>query len=76
MEFKIEKKLSAKGGSASDGKYLGRVGVLTTPHGVINTPAFVAVGTKATVKSLNPEQVQQFRLIAQMSTSTSGGRKA
>ena len=59
MNFKIEKKLSAKGGSASGGKKsLGRVGVITTPHGVIHTPAFVAVGTKATIKSLNPEQVQ------------------
>jgi len=37
---------------------LGRVGVLSTPHGDILTPAFVAVGTKATVKSLNPEQVK------------------
>src|SRR3989339_1683576 len=47
--FKISKKIS---------KSLGRVGVLTTPHGEIQTPAFVAVGTKATVKSLNPEQVK------------------
>ncbi|KKR42961.1 MAG: Queuine tRNA-ribosyltransferase [Parcubacteria group bacterium GW2011_GWF1_40_6] len=37
---------------------MGRVGVLSTPHGDILTPAFVAVGTKATVKSLNPEQVK------------------
>ncbi|MEI8270003.1 MAG: tRNA guanosine(34) transglycosylase Tgt [bacterium] len=59
MNFKIEKKLSAKGGSASGGKNsLGRAGVITTPHGVIHTPAFVAVGTKATIKSLNPEQVR------------------
>jgi len=50
MQFKIEKKLKNS---------LGRVGVLTTPHGVIMTPAFVAVGTKATVKSLNPEQVKE-----------------
>ena len=35
------------------------MGVITTPHGVIHTPAFVAVGTKATIKSLNPEQVQE-----------------
>jgi queuine tRNA-ribosyltransferase len=49
MEFKIEKKLK---------NTLGRVGVLTTPHGEICTPAFVAVGTKATIKSLNPEQVR------------------
>ncbi len=37
---------------------LGRVGVLSTPHGDILTPAFVVVGTKATVKSLNSEQVR------------------
>jgi queuine tRNA-ribosyltransferase len=49
MQFKIEKKLKGS---------LGRVGVLTTPHGDILTPAFVAVGTKATIKSLNPEQVR------------------
>jgi len=35
----------------------GRVGTITTPHGQIQTPAFVAVGTKGTVKSLTPEQV-------------------
>ena len=38
---------------------MGRAGVITTPHGEIHTPAFVAVGTKATVKSLNPEQVRE-----------------
>lgn len=37
---------------------LGRTGVLKTPHGEIQTPAFVAVGTKATVKSLTPEQIR------------------
>jgi queuine tRNA-ribosyltransferase len=36
---------------------LARTGVITTPHGQIQTPAFVAVGTKATVKALTPEQV-------------------
>ncbi len=36
---------------------LGRVATLHTPHGDIQTPAFVAVGTKGTVKSLTPEQV-------------------
>ncbi len=34
-----------------------RVGEIVTPHGVIKTPAFIPVGTKATVKSLTPEQV-------------------
>jgi queuine tRNA-ribosyltransferase len=37
---------------------LGRAGTLETPHGVIHTPAFVTVGTKATVKALTPEQVR------------------
>ena len=34
-----------------------RVGRLTTPHGVIETPVFMPVGTLATVKSLSPEEV-------------------
>lgn len=34
-----------------------RAGLLRTPHGTIETPAFVAVGTQATVKSLAPESV-------------------
>lgn len=46
--FKIETKIPNS---------LGRAGVLMTPHGKIQTPAFVTVGTKATVKSLTPEQV-------------------
>ncbi|MGB7961690.1 MAG: tRNA guanosine(34) transglycosylase Tgt, partial [Propionicimonas sp.] len=36
---------------------LGRSGVIQTPHGEIRTPAFVAVGTKATVKAVLPEAV-------------------
>ena len=35
----------------------GRTGEITTPHGVIRTPAFIPVGTKATVKSLLPDSV-------------------
>lgn len=35
----------------------GRTGVITTPHGQIHTPAFVPVGTKATVKTVLPESV-------------------
>ncbi len=38
---------------------LGRVGTIKTPHGEIQTPAFVAVGTKGTVKSLTPEQIKE-----------------
>src|SRR5215212_3459504 len=36
---------------------LGRSGLITTPHGLIRTPAFVAVGTKATVKAVLPESM-------------------
>jgi queuine tRNA-ribosyltransferase len=36
---------------------LGRSGLITTPHGPIRTPAFVAVGTKATVKAVLPESM-------------------
>lgn len=39
---------------------LGRAGVLSTPHGDIETPAFVVVGTKATVKALSPEQLKEI----------------
>ena len=34
---------------------LARVGTINTPHGQIQTPAFIPVGTKATVKSVLPE---------------------
>ncbi|MDR0398030.1 MAG: tRNA guanosine(34) transglycosylase Tgt [Candidatus Nomurabacteria bacterium] len=36
---------------------LGRTGVITTPHGVIKTPAFIAVGTHAEVKYMLPADV-------------------
>lgn len=36
-----------------------RAGVLSTPHGDIATPAFIPVGTKATVKAVLPESVAQ-----------------
>ncbi|MEK7652504.1 MAG: tRNA guanosine(34) transglycosylase Tgt, partial [Patescibacteria group bacterium] len=57
--FSIEKKLSSRGGSILGGKNnLGRAGILKTAHGVINTPAFSVVGTKATIKALTPEQIK------------------
>lgn len=36
----------------------GRTGVIHTPHGDIHTPAFIPVATKATVKTLTPEQIR------------------
>lgn len=35
-----------------------RAGVFTTPHGRVNTPAFMAVGTLATVKALDPDDLR------------------
>ncbi len=54
FSFTIEKKLT----NASKDT-LGRVGVIATPHGVIETPAFITVGTKATVKALSPSQFKE-----------------
>ncbi len=51
LRFTIEKKLEGT---------LGRVGIIETPHGTIETPAFVTVGTKATVKALTPEMVKDL----------------
>lgn len=36
-----------------------RLGKLTTPHGVIETPNFIFVGTKASVKNLHPVQMRE-----------------
>jgi queuine tRNA-ribosyltransferase len=38
-------------------KQYARAGILTTSHGLIQTPAFVPVGTKAGVKGILPEQL-------------------
>lgn len=37
---------------------LARTGTIHTPHGDIQTPAFIVVGTKANVKAMVPEQVK------------------
>lgn len=36
-----------------------RIGKFTTPHGEIETPVFMPVGTRATVKALAPEEVKE-----------------
>ena len=36
-----------------------RTGVITTPHGKVNTPAFIFCGTKAAIKSLNVKEVKE-----------------
>ncbi len=37
-----------------------RLGHITTPHGEIETPIFMPVGTKATVKAMTPEEVKDL----------------
>lgn len=50
FSFEISKKMSG----------LGRAGIIKTPHGDIQTPSFVAVGTKATVKGITPEMLSDM----------------
>ena len=51
LRFVIEKKIP---------RAQGRAGTLLTAHGTVKTPAFVVVGTKATIKALTPEQVRDL----------------
>lgn len=51
FSFSIEKKLAGT---------RARVGRIETPHGRLETPAFIAVGTKATVKALTPQMLQDI----------------
>lgn len=37
-----------------------RVGKLYTPHGVVNTPAFMPVGTQGTVKTMSPRELHEI----------------
>ncbi len=48
----IKFSVTAKDGTA-------RRGVLTTPHGRLRTPAFIPVGTQATVKSLDSDDLRR-----------------
>ena len=42
-----------------DARTKARKGRITTPHGVIETPVFMPVGTQATVKAMKPEDVER-----------------
>ncbi len=41
-----------------------RTGIITTPHGTINTPAFIPVATQATIKALTPQQLNDINFDA------------
>ena len=53
MEFSFKtKKVCSQSGA--------RIGEFVTPHGVIETPVFMPVGTQATVKSLSPDELYEI----------------
>jgi queuine tRNA-ribosyltransferase len=51
--FQLESRLNTPFGEA-------RAGVLQTPHGVIETPVFMPVGTQASVKSVSPDDLNDL----------------
>lgn len=51
MKFEVKHKSS---------KTAARIGKITTSHGEVETPVFMPVGTKATVKTMTPEEVKEI----------------
>ena len=41
-----------------------RTGILHTPHGDVETPMFMPVGTQATVKFISPEELVEMEKIS------------
>ena len=66
FSFKIDAQLDSH---PTNKHSLGRVGVINTPHGEIKTPAFIPVGTKATVKSVLPESIKDLEAQAVLSNA-------
>jgi queuine tRNA-ribosyltransferase len=60
FSFEIVKKSEEVDNEGNLRAPLARAGIIHTPHGDIKTPAFITVGTKATVKSLSPEQLEKY----------------
>lgn len=60
FSFAIESRQTRGAFRGTNAQPLGRTGVIQTPHGEIKTPAFIPVGTKATVKSVLPESMEQL----------------
>lgn len=58
--FSVQARLADAGSGPAGAPALGRTGEWLTPHGVIRTPAFIPVGTKATVKAVLPEMMAQL----------------
>lgn len=58
--MKSQKGLSFKIIKKSKEAKLARVGKISTPHGEINTPCFVPVGTKATIKGVKIDNLEKI----------------
>lgn len=58
--FTLETRQGSGSFRGADERPLGRTGTIHTPHGDIQTPAFIPVGTKATVKSVLPESMDEL----------------
>ncbi|GAA1353799.1 tRNA guanosine(34) transglycosylase Tgt [Falsarthrobacter nasiphocae] len=56
FQFSVSSRLADTSGQ----DFAGRTGTIRTPHGDIQTPAFIPVGTKATVKAVTPEAVRDL----------------
>ena len=51
FEFKVKEKSN---------KTYARIGELKTPHGTIETPVFMPVGTRSTVKAVEPRELDEI----------------
>lgn len=60
IKFEVRKKLENS---------LARSGLISTPHGKIKTPAFIGAATKATVKSLTNDKINDLGLQAVLSNT-------
>ena len=58
--FSVQTRLADTANGPAGEPALGRTGHWLTPHGLIRTPAFIPVGTKATVKAVLPEMMAQL----------------
>ena len=44
----------------TDASSKARLGRLTTPHGVVDTPVFMSVGTQGSVKAIDPRELREM----------------
>ncbi|NHU86172.1 tRNA guanosine(34) transglycosylase Tgt [Kocuria sp. JC486] len=60
FSFRVHDRLADTTPDPGSGPWLGRTGTITTPHGQIQTPAFIPVATAATVKAVLPEAMKDL----------------